>query len=125
MMEPLYRHIGDNIRTIRKKQNVTQAIIAEEINVSPSHFSGMERGVKRFSIAQLVTISNFLKVPMISLLSGITEAESQVDLSKVEDPVVRQAAQEFLQIISKCSHEEIDGILLICRTCSERLLKKT
>lgn len=121
----LYKIIGTNIRAARKKARITQAKLAEVLNVSPSHYSGMECGKKRFSLAQIVTISRYLHVPLSVLLSVVDEVEVKPENTCSELPLpVQEAAQEFCFLIRNYSQEEIDALLQICRIFSDQIAQK-
>ena len=124
-MDLLYKHVGDNVRAARKKANVTQAKLAEALNLSTSHFSGMERGKKKFTIAHIVAIARYLDIPAATMLIGLTNEGSEVDLpgDEILNFPVKQAAQDFCNLIRDCSQEEINAILDINRIMVSQMLK--
>ena len=124
-MDLLYKHVGDNVRSARKKANVTQAKLAEVLNLSTSHFSGMERGNKKFTIAHIVAIARYLEIPASTMLAGLTNEGSEVHLSGDEmvNFPVKQAAQDFCNLIRNCSQEEINAILEVCRIMVSQMPK--
>lgn len=116
-MDLLYKHVGENVRSARKKANVTQAKLAEALNLSTSHFSGMERGNKKFTIAHIVAIARYLDVPAATMLTGLTNEGADVAMPGDEmlNFPARQAAQDFCGLIRNRSQEEIDAIMDVCR----------
>lgn len=124
-MDLLYKHVGDNVRAARKKANVTQAKLAEALNLSTSHFSGMERGKKKFTIAHIVAIARYLDIPAATMLTGLTNEGSEVDLpgDEVLNFPVKQAAQDFCNLIRDRSQEEINAILEVNRIMVSQMSK--
>lgn len=122
-MDWLYRYIGDNVRTARKERGITQAKLAEELNVSPPHFSSMERGKKHFSIAQLYSISKCLDISMLTFFIGLDDTKTDIDsIINKSDALTTQALQEFSQILKKCTREETAAIIEICRILSNCII---
>lgn len=115
-MDFIYKHVGENVRSARKKAHVTQAKLAEVLNLSPSHFSGMERGYKRFTIAHIVTIARYLDIPASTLLAGLADEGSDIEMhdNKMLSFPDKQAAQDFCNLVHNCSQEEIEAILEVC-----------
>ncbi|MEW5816437.1 MAG: helix-turn-helix transcriptional regulator [Spirochaetota bacterium] len=58
------KEIGDKIREFRKQRNVTQAELAERINVSFQQVQKYEKGKTRISLQRLITIANALQIPV-------------------------------------------------------------
>ena len=115
----LYKHIGENIRAVRKKAHVTQAVLAEVLSISSSHFSGMECGKKKFTLEQIVMISQYLRVPLPVLFTGLTNdvaADAEVEREKsIENTAVEQAAAEFKYLVKGCSQKELNDLLTVCK----------
>ena len=124
-MDLIYKHVGENVRSARKKAHVTQAKLAEVLNVSTSHFSGMERGYKKFTIAHIVTIARYLKIPASALLAGLTNEVSDVETHESEmlSLPAQQAAHDFCRLVQNCSQEEIESILEICSIVVEQITR--
>ncbi len=124
-MDLIYKHVGDNVRAARKKAKVTQAKLAEVLGLSTSHFSGMERGKKKFTIAHIVTIARYLDVPAATMLTGLTSEGVDVEIPRNEtlNFPVKQAVQDFCQLIRNCSQEEINAILEVSRIMVSQMPK--
>jgi len=111
-MDPFYVHLGENVKSARKKARITQAALAEVIGVSPSHFSGMECGKKRFNVHQLEMISRYLGIPFLNLFTGLVDEKFEADFNIQYEPSPTQdAARQFQHIIRNCSQEQIDAVL--------------
>lgn len=70
-----YRLLGQRLRTIRKKQKLTQEQVAELANISPQHFSGIETGSAKVSLPALVRLCNALSTtPNDILMDSVTQS---------------------------------------------------
>lgn len=78
--------LGDRIRIAREKKGITQETLAERVNISPSHISVIERGVKTARIDTVARIANELDVSADYLLQDLVKRsrESQL-LSSIMD----------------------------------------
>jgi transcriptional regulator with XRE-family HTH domain len=68
-----YENLGKRIREERIKLNLTQSKLAEEINISDSYMSYIERGEKSLSLETLINITNRLGVSVDYLLQESIE----------------------------------------------------
>lgn len=55
---------GDAIKVYRYNLNLTQAALAEELGILPTHVSEMERGKRGISKAMAKRLSKVLKAPV-------------------------------------------------------------
>lgn len=78
--------LGNRIRIAREKKGITQEELADRVNISPSHISVIERGVKTVRIDTVVRIANELDVSADYLLQDLVKRsrESQL-LSSIMD----------------------------------------
>lgn len=65
------RIIGCRIKEIREKKNLTQEELADLAEISPTHISVIERGVKVPKLDTFIAIANALDVSADELLVGI------------------------------------------------------
>ena len=65
-----YTHIGLRIREIRTLKHISQAELAEEIDMSVSYISHVETAMKKASLETLVRISNAFGITIGQLLNG-------------------------------------------------------
>ena len=68
--------IGARIKAAREKAGMTQEDLAAAVEMSPTHISVIERGVKPPKLATLVKIANALKVSSDMLLQDVVEYAS-------------------------------------------------
>lgn len=80
--------LGNRIRIAREKMGITQEDLAERVDISPSHISVIERGVKASRVDTLVRIANELDVSADYLLQDLVKRshESQLLSSIMELP---------------------------------------
>lgn len=63
--------IGENIRRFRRRKDYSQENIAEELNVSLSTFSRMEKGTTSMNVLQLLHLAAILEVSVEEILEGV------------------------------------------------------
>lgn len=103
-----YFALGQRIRSIRKKNGITQQKLSEEIPCSETFISYVENGNKRMSLDMFVCIANKLNVSADTLLF-----DSLVNTAKISN-------NEFATVLSDCTEQEKRILLYIVR-----LAKKT
>ena len=72
-----YSLMGKRIREERRKLDLTQEQLAEDVNVSYPHIGQVERGESGISLEALISISNRLGVTIDYLLSDYIENEDE------------------------------------------------
>ncbi len=65
--------IGSRIKAARERKYLTQEDLAAIVDLSPTHISVIERGVKPPKLATFVSIANALGVSADSLLQDVVE----------------------------------------------------
>ena len=65
------RMVGFRIREIRTNKNLTQEELAELADISVTHISALERGVKNANLSTFVAIANALQVSADTLLIDV------------------------------------------------------
>jgi transcriptional regulator with XRE-family HTH domain len=69
--EPALRKFGDNVRSRREAQDLSQELLAERADLDRTYISGVERGVRNLSILSAVRIAKALKISTTKLCEGI------------------------------------------------------
>lgn len=64
-----YKRLGERIREERRRLNLTQAQLAEAIDISDTYMGAIERGERGLSLDTLVRLANRLGVTVAYLLS--------------------------------------------------------
>lgn len=101
------RAIGARIKAARERAGMTQEDLAAELEMSPTHISVLERGLKAPKLETLVNIANALHVSSDMLL---------------QDVVLYAAnglASELSAAITKLSPKEQERILNAIRALTE------
>lgn len=101
------RAIGARIKAARERADMTQEDLAAELEMSPTHISVLERGLKAPKLETLVNIANALHVSSDMLL---------------QDVVLYAAdglASELSAAITKLSPKEQERILNAIRALTE------
>lgn len=65
------RRFGDNIRSRRAAQKLSQEQLAERADLDRTYISGVERGVRNLSLLSAVRIAGALRASVAELCEGI------------------------------------------------------
>jgi transcriptional regulator with XRE-family HTH domain len=79
-MSDFLKLVGENIRTIRKKRNITQEILGEKAELQYTFIGGVERGQRNISLLTLEKIAKGLDVEPYKLVNF-----GYVDLTDVDN----------------------------------------
>lgn len=95
--------IGDVIKCKRQKKNMTQAELAERLNVTPQAVSRWEMGVSYPDIAMLPLLSEVLWVSadeLLGIIPSYKNRESQKEQNSIEkenaDPILNQSQADSI-----------------------------
>lgn len=72
--------LGNRIRTARERLGYTQEELAERVEISSSHVSVIERGVKAARVDTLIRIANELNVSADFLLQDLVKCSNESQL---------------------------------------------
>ena len=81
-----YKRLGERIREERKRLHLTQAVLAESIDISDTYMGAIERGERSLTLETLVRLVNRLGVTIDYMLS---------DSVSISDPNI---LEQFKQI---------------------------
>lgn len=74
-----YKRLGKRIREERRRLNLTQAQLAEEIDISDTYMGSIERGERSLTLDTLVRLVNRLGVTVDYLLcDSVTNTDSNI-----------------------------------------------
>ena len=104
-----YKTIGKHIREVRQRNNLSQAMLSELVDKTPSYISYIESGVKSMSLDTFVLIANALGVSPDQLLME--------QLTSIE----RYASEEITLLLSDCSTYEILILLDVLKSLKASL----
>ena len=93
-----YKAIGKHIREARRRNHLSQAMLAEAVDKTPSYISYIESGLKSMSLDTFVLIANALGVSPERLL------------------------REQIPDTERCASEEITLLLSDCTICEALIL---
>ena len=110
-MELDYKAIGKRIKIARIKADLTQEMLAEKIELSPTHLSNIETGTTRVSLATIVSIANGLEITVDDILcDNVVKARVQFE-------------EDIAEILDDCDEYEIRIIKDMAAALKESLRK--
>lgn len=102
-----YNIVGERLRRARLEKKLTQADLAEKLDISVTYLSKVERGVSRINLKRLQELCALLDISEIYILSGTSE-DSKNYLDK-----------DFKNLLEKCSPEQQKLIYNLAKTVIE------
>lgn len=104
-----YKAIGKHIREVRQRNNLSQAMLSEMVDKTPSYISYIESGIKSMSLDTFVLIANALEVsPDRLLMEQVTRPE-------------RCASEEITLLLSDCNTYELLILLDVLKSLKASL----
>lgn len=94
------RAIGARIKAAREKAGMTQEELAEALEMSPTHISVIERGVKSPKLETFIRIANVLKVSSDMLLQDVVDCSSDGIVSEFSEEIARLPQKERERILN-------------------------
>ena len=95
-MEFNQKLFGQQIQEARMTRGITQEEFAEEIDVSPSYYQKLERGVRTCSLDILVSIAEHLNVSTDYLLTGKRSSTKEIKKALMESSrLLQKLADSF------------------------------
>ena len=94
--------LGQRIRAARKRENLSQEVVATALGVTKQAVSGWERGKETPEVPKLIPLARKLKIPVEWLLDG--QGEPPVEASESLDgitPAERAAAMAFIHMMRR------------------------
>jgi len=94
--------VGARIKAAREKAGMTQEDLADALEMSPTHISVIERGVKSPKLETLVRIANILHVSSDALLQDVVTCSSDglaSELSAAIAVLPTKEKERILQIV--------------------------
>mgnify|MGYP001451805307 CR=1 FL=1 len=67
--EIIKKRIGENIKSIRQRLNIEVKQLCSELEISPSAYSNIERGVTDINISRLLQLAEYFSVHYSQILS--------------------------------------------------------
>lgn len=91
--------VGERIRAAREAKKMTQQELAELVDLSPTHVSVIERGVKSPRLETFVLIANALDISADALLIDVVNDASQGVASELSELISSLPAKERMRIL--------------------------
>ena len=92
--------IGSRIKVARERKHFTQEDLAAIVDLSPTHISVIERGVKPPKLATLVAIANALDVSADTLLQDVVERSEEGVFNELAADIMKLPVKERSKIIN-------------------------
>ena len=92
--------IGSRIKVARERKHFTQEDLAAIVDLSPTHISVIERGVKPPKLATLVAIANALDVSADTLLQDVVECSEEGVFNELAADIMKLPVKERNKIIN-------------------------
>ena len=74
-----YRRLGERIREERLRLNLTQAQLAEDVDISDTYMGAIERGERNLTLGTLVRLVNRLGVSVDYILAdSVSDSDSNI-----------------------------------------------
>ena len=91
--------VGERIRELRKKRNLTQEELAEQLNITSVSMCRIEKGSKGASIDLLVEISTYFKTSMDYLIFGKELSELEILLAGLPEEKKKRVIDILFSVI--------------------------
>lgn len=104
-----YPAIGIRIRKYRQDRGLTQENVSERANLTPAHYSHIERGHTKPSLLTLVCIANALDVSIDDLLCDNLSKSTHVRVKDINE------------LLADCSSVEIKALVDVLAAAKKAL----
>ncbi len=92
------RTIGENLRRIRRRLNLSQAQVGALIGISSQYYGQVELGKKKLKPARLKALCAALQVPLREVFDGV--AADDVDAIPLAESLLDERLQEAIRCMS-------------------------
>lgn len=79
-MDNLNQNMGKRIAELRKANHMTQADLAESLDISIKHCSSVERGLSRLSIEKMIEVADIFHTSLDYLIQGKYSSNQYLEL---------------------------------------------
>lgn len=113
-MSDFLKNVGEQIRTLRKERGLTQEILSEETDLSPSYISDVERGERNISLGSLEKIIIALGVMPGDIFDFKNETKNEHDekqaLIEIHNNLLATRRIDEVKFIHKVAKEFVSTI---------------
>lgn len=113
-----YRKIGEHIRNARSRAEMTQAAVAEKLNISLTYYGQLERDDKKFTLDMLGEACELLNVRLEDVMNGALELSNPPPASATDDDrvahlnsLIKGRSPKMIEVIT----EVVESIIKIDR----------
>ncbi len=92
--------IGSRIKAAREKKHLTQEELAALVDLSPTHVSVIERGVKPPKLETFVIIANALDVSADALLQDVVDRSADGALNELTTSIMALPDKERIRLVN-------------------------
>ena len=92
--------VGRRIKMAREEKNLTQEDLASLVNISSTHISVIERGLKVVKLDTFVAIANALEVSADTLLIDVVEHSVTGVANELSDTILKLPKKEQKRVIN-------------------------
>jgi len=92
--------VGQRIKAAREAKNLSQEDLATLVDLSPTHISVIERGIKNTKLDKFVAIANALEVSADSLLVDVVEHSLSSVSNQLYDMICKLPKKEQKRILN-------------------------
>lgn len=92
--------IGGRIKAAREQAHLTQEELAEKVDISPTHMSVIERGVKTPKLDTFVRIANALNISSDVLLQDVVEHANESIISELSVAIGRLPQKDQIRVLN-------------------------
>lgn len=93
------RAVGRRIKSAREEKGLTQESLAALVDLSPTHVSVIERGLKVPNLDTFVALANALDVSADTLLVDVVDHAAQTVTCELWEQIARLPAQEQRRVL--------------------------
>ena len=110
-VNPDYKLIGNNIKQMRTKSQVSQQSLAKAINISQTHMSNLENGKTGVSLAIAIRISQHLKCSLDELIFGTNKKSYPAVSDHTVDEFNQLLKRSLAEMMFQClQHPEVQNV---------------
>lgn len=95
LMNEIVNHIGTKIKQFRKQKGLTQAELAEKINVDPKYISRLETGTSSPSIATIAKLGEVLNVDVFNFFVVESKEKKAHVIELINSRLVKATVKEL------------------------------
>lgn len=96
--DPFAVLVGKNIHAHRKATHMTQAALAEKLNLTPAHISRVERGEKMVSLPVLKELVEIFEISYDELLKDSNNAHGKEGIQEIATLLDGHSAEYIMKI---------------------------